>query len=208
MAGKHSDDPKKRKYKIIIFIVLLIIIVIGGIIIEKIVKEINRPKEIVNITFTALKEANIDETKKYMDYQKLLGILDKEILNEEEIRKVGLDIELFKELNWNIEDIKVERNQAVVIVEVTNKDYKEVITQWLKKIIKEQSNGNQLTNELCLEKLKESVTDKKLSTKTIIKKVLLKRDDKAEWKVIVNDDLGSALFPGIESVNSVLSEMK
>lgn len=143
-----------------------------------------------------------------MDYQKLLGILDKEILNEEEIRKVGLDIELFKELNWNIEDIKVERNQAVVIVEVTNKDYKEVITQWLKKIIKEQSNGNQLTNELCLEKLKESVTDKKLSTKTIIKKVLLKRDDKAEWKVIVNDDLGSALFPGIESVNSVLSEMK
>lgn len=207
MAGKHSSKIKKKKSKKIIILVVLIVILIFSIMVVKIYTNMNKPKETINITFKAIKEGNIEEAKKYIDYQKLLSIMDGDILKEEEIEKAELDKELFKELSWNIVNIKVEQNQAIAVVEIANKDYKDIITKWLKKIIEEKSKGNQLSNELCLEKLKECVTDKDVKYRTIIKKVLLKEENDV-WQIIVNDDLGNALFPGIESVNSVLSEMK
>lgn len=206
MSGKYSETKKKGK-KLWIFIILLILIVALVFIGIRIIKDKNKPKETIDIAFTAIKEANIEESKKYIDYQKLISILDDEMLSEEELKKVGLDKELFKELNWNIENIKIQKNQAIAIVEVTNKDYKDIITKWLKKIIQEQSNGNQLTDELCLEKLKECVADNEVATKTIIKKISLKKEND-NWQIVVNDDLGNALFPRIESINRVLSEMK
>lgn len=45
---------------------------------------------------------------------------------------IDLQKKLFNTMEWTIENIKEEDGTVVAIVEVTNKNYKEIIIEWLK----------------------------------------------------------------------------
>ena len=49
------------------------------------------------------------------------------------------------------------------------------------------------------------VIDEEKNTKTILKKITISKED--DWKIIVNDDLRDLVFPGIDSVATVLNEL-
>ncbi len=108
-------------------------------------------------------------------------------------------------MEWTVESIEVEDNQATLIIEMTNKDFKTILTEWMKKIVKEKESQNIITNELALQRLKEIVSDESIQTKTVLKKVKIGKDEDS-WKITVDNDLRDLVFPGIDSVVSAIGE--
>lgn len=208
--GKHAKKKKINKKKIILlFIIVLLIIIIGNIIINN--NKRNNIKEKVNYTinntFKSLQEGNIEESNKYLNYNSLISILDKEILSEENLLKYELNKELFSSLEWNVKKIDIQKNDIEVTIEIKNKDYSQIIMKWLELIIKEEENGNTLTNEQCAEKMKQVIINDEIKTATETRKITLNNKNE-ELQIIVNEELGNGLFPKIEKLNEALTEIE
>lgn len=203
--GKHSIKKSKTKTNkgIILVIIIAILIIIFGIIrlIENSVNEKSKfieQEEIINNAFSALKNLNKKEIENYLDYATLISGLDESILQE----NVSLENYLFNSMEWSIENIKEENENIVVVVEVSNKDYKKIITEWLKEIVEVNEENNSISEVESLQILERILQEDNCGTRTVIKKIQLSQQN-GNWKIIVNDDLINLLYPGTETVNSV-----
>lgn len=208
--GKHSKSKhfldekgvgKGKKVVAIIIILLLIVTIAFGIyfLVNKITEQ-NRIKASVNEFFEGLKNSEIDKVNKYADYNQLINSFDEMILQDENDR---VEKELFSSLEWNIETIEKIDNRTEIIIEAKNKDFKDVITNWMKELVSAKSAGISITNEYALEKLENEIKEEE-KTKTVIKKIVLKEDN-GNFKITVSEDLRDLVFPGIDSVIDVLS---
>lgn len=201
--GKHSINNGKRKNVIKLKPILLFIIITGLVItliisINKKKEDFTKQEEIINQAFSALKTTNINEVNKYTNYNKIISGLDESILNQEEVSEIEKN--LFNTMEWSIEKIKEEDNNTVAIIEVTNKDFKMIITEWLQKIVNRKTNGEDISNEAGLRVLENILENNNYGTQTVIKKIKINKDSKIE----VNDDLINLLYSGIESVSNAL----
>lgn len=203
--GKHSIKKSKTKTNkgIILVIIIAILIIIFGIIrlIENSVNEKSKfieQEEIINNAFSALKNLNKKEIENYLDYATLISGLDESILQE----NVSLEKYLFNSMEWSIENIKEENENIVVVLEVSNKDYRKIITEWLKEIVEVNEENNSISEVESLQILERILQEDNCGTRTVIKKIQLSQQND-KWKIIVNDDLINLLYPGIETVNSV-----
>lgn len=208
--GKHTKNKKINKKKIILLFIILLFLILTASILIKIRNTNNLKTEVaqtINNTFRSLKEGNIEESKKYLDYNSLISILDKEILSEENLLKYELNKELFNLLEWNIKEIDIQENNINVIIEIKNKDYSQIIMKWLELIVKEEENGNTLTNEQCAEKMKEVILNDEIEMATEIRKITLKHENEKS-QIVVNEEFGNGIFPKIEKLNEVLTEIE
>lgn len=206
--GKHSSGKYAKKKKINIKMIGILIVII--LIITCIVIFINNhtnsktePEKYIESLFTALKNSNREEASKYIDYEKLISSLDEMLLDQNTTQMTDLEKKLFENLKWNIENVEIQDNQATIIVEMKNKNFANIITTWIKEILKEKEKGTIISNDLAIQKLEEAI-DEENSSKTILKKITLSKDD--NWKIVVNDDLRDLIFPGIDSVSTALNQ--
>lgn len=204
--GKHSSEnyTKKSKSKIIIVLAIIIVAIIGvSVYLYTTAMEKKDPEIAINNMFQALKQDEEEQVNEYLDYNKLLSSLDEMLVNED-ARNEEVEKKLFESIEWNIENIEIDGETATALVELTNKDFIEVVTSWMKKIVNERNIGTELTDEVSLQKLQETLeqTD---TTKTVIKRISLEKVDE-NWKITVNDDLTNLVFPGVDSVVSVLNQ--
>ena len=116
---------------------------------------------------------------------------------------INLQKNLFNTMEWSIENIKEEDGIVVAIVEVTNKNYKNIIIEWLKQIVELKSETEELSNEESLQVLEKILIENNNGTQSVIKKIQLMEQD-GEWKIIVDDELINLVYPGIEAIDSVL----
>ena len=203
--SRHSSGVTKSK-KIVWIVIVLILVVAIAFGIYVLVRKLNKQNDIesvINNFFEAIKNAEQETANQYADYQQLINSLDEMILQDEsdEIEK-----ELFKNIEWNIEDIEEQEDQVVAIVEVKNKDFKNVITAWMKELVSAKSSGIEITNEYALEKLSEELKQEE-GSKAVIKKMVLKQEDNS-WRIQVNEDLRDLVYPSIDSVISVLKSSR
>ena len=204
--GRHSSGnyTKKSKSKIIIALTIIIIVIIGVSIYLYITNmEKKGPEITINNMFNALKQSDESQVNEYLDYNKLLSSLD-EMLVKEDVRNEEVEKKLFESIEWKIENIEADGETATAVVELTNKDFIEVVTAWMKKIVKKKNNGIELTDEVSLQKLQETLEETD-TTKTVIKRISLEKVDE-KWKVTVNEELTNLVFPGVDSVVSVLNK--
>lgn len=208
--GRHSQSrhssgvPKGKKFTGIVIVFAIIVAFAFGIYVF--VRNLNQQNDIegvINHFFEAIKTAEQEKANQYVDYEQLINSFDEMILQDEsdEIEK-----ELFKNIEWNIEDIEEQENQVVAIVEVKNKDFKNIITAWMKELVSAKSSGIEITNEYALEKLANELKQEE-SLKTVIKKIVLKKENDS-WRIQVNEDLRDLIYPSIDSVISVLKSSK
>ena len=204
--GRHSSGnyTKKSKSKIIIALTIIIIVIIGVSIYLYITNmEKKGPEITINNMFNALKQSDESKVNEYLDYNKLLSSLD-EMLVKEDVRNEEVEKKLFESIEWKIENIEADGETATAVVELTNKDFIEVVTAWMKKIVNVKNNGIELTDEVSLQKLQETLEETD-TTKTVIKRISLEKVDE-KWKVTVNEELTNLVFPGVDSVVSVLNK--
>ena len=218
MSGKRVASSSKRYVKeenkiskirlvLILFIILVLIISIV-LILNKYNKKNNVKKEVENVlneVLVGIKTCDEDKVNKYIDYKLLISSFDPMIVEKDSEISVDIKKEMFKDITWIIEDIDLNDDGAIVIVELTNIDFKVIVATWMKEIVSLNSNGTIITNDLALEKLLGILKSDELNTKTIIKKVkLIKQDDR--WYVQLNEDFRNLVYPGIDSVLTVLNE--
>ena len=201
-------DTKKKNLIIPILIILIIIAIIGTIVF---IVTANKPEKTVEEFFTRLKEGNIEEAKKYIDnYNDLFEEEQEEqenteedfadVLNNEENQKL-----LFTDIQTNIKEVKKEGNTAKIQVELTTKNFKTIMTNYINKIIQLSMStvvgGENLTQEeinnaikdYFIEELKNESIDKVTTTQEI---TLIKKEGK--WIIEANDNLRTLIYPGLE----------
>lgn len=199
---RKQQRGTKLKSVTISFILLLCIIV--GVSISLFASGNKRKvEETANNFFTAIKENNEEEANKYIDYGELLRSIDDIFTSRDNEEVKNVEKELFKNIEWKIENIEVEKDTATAVVEVKNKDFKYVITRWMKEIVVSKSVQKEVTNELLLQKLEKSLKEE-AAMKTEIKKITLNKNGE-QWKIQVDEELRDLIYPGIDSVITGLS---
>ena len=206
MKGNHS--AKKEFNFISVLKIIIVLAIIGAIafgIVMLVMNYTNKAKieneisTVIDTSFTALKNLDKENINKHLDYNKLIAGLDEMLIKEEE---TNIEKELFKDIAWSIENIEVNNDEAIVIIELTNKSFKSILTKWMKDLIAEVNNGNQIAEEGAINKLEE-IVKKEEDNKVELKKVKLKKHEDT-WRIEVNDDLIDLVFPGIDSVTEIL----
>lgn len=155
--------------------------------------------------FADLKNDNIEDADKYINYNQLIFSLDEMLAEEDDNEtKSAIKKELFKNIEWKILDIETKNDNVIATVEMTNKDYIKVITNWMKKMISEKARGEEITDEILLQNLETTLAET-TDTKTETKKVTLMKE-KGKWKIIVDEELRNLIYPGIESLATTLNK--
>lgn len=199
--GKHSSESKSGKGKKVIFILIFIILLLAiGIVIDNIINR-QTPEDSINKAFQSIKTHDIENANKHIDYNQLVCSLDEMLVQGE---NEGVCKELFKNLEWKVENTEINNEKATAIVEATNKDFIKVMTNWMKKIIGEKAKGNQITIDVSLKKLENALSETE-EVSTVMKKINLRREDEI-WKIEVDEELRALVYPSIDSVASALTQ--
>lgn len=204
--GNHYEKKRKRKSSVIILIsiVIIICILVGVLTCIYLANKQIKPEETVNKFFTALKDANKNQVNEYADYEKIIYMLDKMLVEENNTDIPLIEKKLFENIEWNIKDIKIEESKASLSIETTNKDFVEVVSVWMKKIIDEMENNKEITTNISISKIKEAL-NKTEKTKTVEGVIELNREEK-KWKVKIDSNLRDLIYPGIDNVATVLQQ--
>ena len=207
MKGNHSAEKEFNFVSVLKIIIVLAII--GAIIFSAIYfitiniqnnGERDKIVQVIDTSFTALKNLDKENVNKYLDYNKLISGLDEMLIKEGE--DTEFEKELFKDISWSVENINAKNDEAIVIIEVTNNNFKNILTKWIKDLINEVNDGNQIVEDTAINKLEDLIKNE-TETLTELKKIKLKKYEDG-WKIEVNDDFISLVYPGIESVTEIL----
>ncbi len=200
---KRKEQRNTKLKNVTISFILLLCIIVGVSISLLASNDKRKIEEIANNFFIAIKDSNEEEANKYANYGELLCSIDDVFTSRDNKEVTNVEKELFKNIEWKIENIEVEEDTATAVVEVKNKDFKYVITRWMKEIVVSKSVQKEITNELLLQKLEKSLKEE-TATKTEIKKITLNKMEE-KWKIQVNEELRDLVYPGIDSVITGLS---
>lgn len=198
---KIDTKPKKAKTgRNIAISVISILVILAVVIGVTFMCAASTPKKTVEGMLDSLKTGDFKNAEEFVNFNELMNLSeasDNETMNEE-AQKL-----FFDRLNWKVTNVTENGENATVEVEVTNKDFKVVIGNYMQKALKAafsgQTVGEQDFENYLLEELKNEQVQTATQTKTI---QTTKKDGK--WMVVVNEDLVNLLLPGLqESINSL-----
>lgn len=201
---KEEKKPIEKKTKtksiwgIVVGIILIIALVIG--IVCTIALQDN-PTSSINGMLNALKAGDFAKVEEFINYQEV--IQDSEFLASQNI-----DVEtqklFFDRLGWKINEVKKDGNQATAQVEITNKDYKVIISNYMQKALKAAFGGETMTDQEMENYLIEELKNQEIQTATSTVTMQLEKVD-GEWKIIANDNLINGLMPGLQEAIDTLN---
>ena len=160
------------------------------------------PEKSVEGMLNSLKNADFESVNKYVNYEEIVN--ESEMLQNSEMDEETQSL-LFDKLTWKISNISKEENTASVEVEITNKDFNQIITNYTQEALRIAFSGESFTQEEQNNKLKEQLKNEGIGTKTVTTTIQLVKQD-GEWKVQADESLVNALLPGLqEAINSLNS---
>ena len=160
------------------------------------------PEKSVEGMLNSLKNADFESVNKYVNYEEIVN--ESEMLQNSEMDEETQSL-LFDKLTWKISNISKEDNTASVEVEITNKDFNQIITNYTQEALRIAFSGESFTQEEQNNKLKEQLKNEGIGTKTVTTTIQLVKQD-GEWKVQADESLINALLPGLqEAINSLNS---
>lgn len=177
---KSKAENKKTNNGIIIAIVAVVAIVI--IAIFACMNMVDSPKKVVENVFQELKSGNTSQSV-------LASAFEQENFDEE-TKKL-----LFDKLEYKIKEVKEDGDTATVKVEVTNKDFKTAINNYMQKAIKAAFSGGLSNEEDATNYLMEELNSSELQTVTSEQTITLKKQD-GKWEVSEDNDFVNILLPG------------
>lgn len=197
--GKVTVENKKSNKTPIITAIVIIVILILVVLLYMFLG--NGPKNTVEGMFKALKDGDYEKVNEYINYQELVS--SAEVLDNENIDEETMNL-LFEKLSWNITEVKREKDIANVTVDVTNKNFKTIIGNYMQKILRVAFGGQELSDSEMENYLLEELINEDVDTTTTTQTInLIKQNGK--WVISTDDnDLINILLPGLnEAVNSL-----
>lgn len=161
------------------------------------------PEKTVEGLFNSLKTGDFQAVNKYVTNLEELDDINETDGNE--IEKEGKQL-LFNKLEWKIVNLSKEDNVAKVEVEITNKDFKTIMTNFMKKVVKVAMGGEAISEEKQEQYLLEELKNDSIQTITEKRELELEKQE-GKWKVKVNEDVIMSLLPGLEDAMNSLETM-
>ena len=163
------------------------------------------PEKSVEGMLNSLKNADFESVNKYVNYDEIAN--NSAILETTEMDQETQTL-LFDKLSWKVLNISKEKDTASVEVEITNKDFEKIISNYTQEALKIAFSGESFTEEEQMNKLKEQLKDEEIGTKTVTTTINLNKQD-GEWKIQADDNLVNSLLPGLQdamnSLNSIIN---
>lgn len=193
--NNNAKQPKKDKKTnwFITLITAIIVIVIAAILTFMIVTS-SDPKKSVDGLLTNLKAGDFEKAQEFLSGEEIVSDTD----FSEETQKL-----LFDKLAWKVTKITEEGNQATIELEVTNKDFKVLISNYMQKALKAAFGGASITEQEMENYFTEELKNEEGETTTVTKTIQAVKEEK-KWKIVSNDELTDAILPGLqEAINSL-----
>ena len=200
---KEKKESKEKGNKKVGYwvggIVLLIVVLV---IVTALLLLPSTPEKSVEGMLNSLKNADFESVNKYVNYEEIVN--ESEMLQNSEMDEETQSL-LFDKLAWKILNISKEENTASVEVEITNKDFDQIISNYTQEALRIAFSGESFTQEEQNNKLKEQLKNEEIGTKTVTTTIQLVKQDN-EWKIQADESLVNALLPGLqEAINSLNS---
>lgn len=199
----NKEEKKKGKSKTGYLIGGVVLLVIALALIMAFIVLPSSPEKTVDGLFNSLKTGDFQAVKKYVTNSEKIDDINEE--NDTEIEKEGKQL-LFNKLEWKIVNLTKENNVAKVEVEITNKDFKTIMNNFMKKVVKVAMNGEAINEEKQEQYLLEELKNDSIQNVTEKRELELEKQD-GKWKVKVDEDVIVSLLPGLEEAMNSLETM-
>lgn len=189
---KKINKTNKTNNNAIIIIVAIVAVVVVAIIACMLMMK-DSPKKVVENAFTELKTGSYAQ-------QMLAGLVQGEDGLNAEAQKL-----LFEKLEWKVISEKEEGETATVEVEVTNKDFKTIIGNYMQKALKAAfSSGQNISDEEMTNYLIEELNNEEVQTVTNTQSIKLEKKE-GKWEVVEDDDFINVVLPGLNEAVKALN---
>ena len=185
-------DKKTKKTSIITTVVAVIAIIAIVVVLTILMVTSSSPKKSVDGLLTNLKAGDIEKAQEFIAGD---GLVEDDAFNEE-VQKY-----LFDKLAWKITNITEEKENASIELEITNKDFKQIMTNLSQKIVNLILSGDSITDEVTTKYLTEELKNEDVQTTTLTATIQAVKEE-GKWKIVGNDELTNALLPGLRDVSS------
>lgn len=199
-ATKAKVATKEKGAKRAMLLRILAVVIVLLAIISLIYVALPSPAKVLQQALRDMQIGNFERVKEYLDFDELVNIPVLSFDNRDD--KQDIQKLFFNELEFNIKSVKNEGDTAKIEVEITNKNFKTIMQNYTKNVMQKLfSNDDTNTEDILIEQLKNKEIDKVTSKQTV---TVQKQD--GEWKVVVDENLRNAIFPGLtEVLDSVTS---
>lgn len=181
ITNKKSTTVKGVNNATIIGVIAIVIALVAILLAIFFMKD--SPKKVIENALGELKTGSYAE-------QMLLGLAQGEDNFNAEAQKL-----LFEKLQWKVINVKEEGDKATVEVEITNKDFKTIMGNYMQKALKAAFSGNTNEEEMAnylIEELKNEEVQTITSNQSI---TLEKRNGK--WEIAEEENFINCVLPGL-----------
>ena len=194
-TSKETKTKDSKNNGLWVLAIILIVVLVA--IIALLAFRQKSAKETVEAMLNCLKTGDFNSIETYTNYNDLINSIDLDdesrTMNEEAQRL------LFNKLSWKIGEVKEEQDTATVEVEITNKNFETVLSNYMQKVVKIAFSGTEPTEEEYNNYLLEELRKEDIPTTTVSKTIEVKKVD-GKWVVTANNELVTLLLPGLESL--------
>ena len=198
---KAKKEKKSKKWLAVLVLLIILIILALTVLYTSIT-----PRTSVNNLLTNLKNGNKFMASLNVNYDDLISVLDSTIVLNSENSMTNLEKECFNNLSWEITGESVENETATVTLTITNKNFRQVLLNWIEKISEVLETQEDIETNQNLQLLEESLMQDNVDTKTTEVTINLERKD-LTWKVIIDDNFLDAIYPGLNQVLDVMKQL-
>lgn len=103
---------------------------------------------------------------------------------------------LFEKLEWKILEEKIEGEEATVEVEITNKDFKTIISNYTQKVLKIALSGQGIAEEEMTNYLIEELENDEIETTTSKQSIVLRKQE-GKWELADANEFANVVLPGL-----------
>lgn len=200
--NEKKENKEKENHKVGYWVGGIILLLIVLAIVTALILLPSTPEKTIDGMLNSLKNGDFESVNKYVNNSEIVN--QSTMLENSEIDK-ETQILFFEKLSWKVLNIAKEENTASVEIEITNKDFNQIISNYTQEALKIAFSGESFTEEEQNNKLKEQLKNEEIGTKTVTTTVQLTKQD-GDWKVQADESLVTSLLPGLqEAINSLNS---
>lgn len=200
MAGEKKQIIKSLKNAKWAGIIVAIVVIAIVVILTIMIAISSTPKKSVDGMLSYLKAGEFEKVEEFVNYNELINASD---IFEADDLELDTQKLFFEKLEWKVGKITEENDNATIEIEITNKDFKTIISNYMQKMLKLAFSGENLSNEQMDNYLIEELKNENVQTTTITSTIQANKQD-GKWKIVADDQLINALLPGLqEAINSL-----
>ena len=206
---KEKKEPKEKGKKRGVLARTIAIIIVLCVVIGLIYFALPSPARVLEQMLRDLKTGNFQKVQQYVDYKQLADIpaLGTDEENTEDKVISENDKLFYEDLQWSIKNIEQNGDEEKIELEITNKNYKTIFQNYTKKVIQKLFNNESTSEEemkiYLMEEFKNESVDQVTTTQTV---TVQKQDGK--WKVVVDENLRNAIYPGLTEAIEALTNLE